>query len=221
VAVAAEHGVAIGAGFTSKYAWNSVSEEGESGHDIGVYVDVPIFRTLALMQETSGVPRLGPFAPEVSATVAYTWANRNKYERGLPTLDLFGRSVTAELQHNGAMVVGIMLTRDDLDDKWDRVTRRQGWELDMLGIVQIRRGSYWTGSRDNRTTTSGGSFYLHGLVEWIGILANQKMSDLPWYVRSIDAVYHTASWESESIDFLGESKAEEFGVYLDIGSLLE
>ncbi len=223
---AVEYGAAIGAGMTWKNAYNSVSETSVDCHDVGVYVEVPILRTLTRTGVLDRIPELNVFTPEITTTVSYTWANRAGDAQNsiccaeVPRNKLFARSAVAGLRYHDARVAAFLLTRDDrLDELADQEARRQGWELDLLGIVQVRGGSHWTGSQDNKTTTSGLSLYLHGLTQWIDILRTRAgHPDLPWYVRGLDLTYHTASWRSSLI---GKSTADEFGFYFDVGALLD
>jgi hypothetical protein len=231
--VCLEKTVALGIGgtvksFTGKYEGtqdNTVSESG-TAYDLGVFTKVPLLAILDDVGFRGFQPKDGAIRPEIELVTSYAWVSRgdpiessdHSSDLPLPQVDRFGRAVAVVLQHRDARVARFILTRDD-EIFHSIEERRQGWELDLLGVFQLRHGSYWVGRSSNKSETEGWSVHLRGLLDWLNV-SDRKNTDsqVPWYVRGLDVSYETVgslSGDDTFPDFQG------FGVMLDLSPLFD
>jgi len=237
-ALALGRGLSIGVGGSIKsYSeWQYIGGFGGATAISGVARDIGVFLRVPVIAARSEYPLarmrydFEGFQPELWVIASYGWANfGNKgkapwdyFYRPLPRVNRFGRTVIAGLTYHDAQCVQVLLTRDDeIKKTGGGESRREGWEVSVLGIVQFRQGSYPTGGSDPDTETSGESYRLSGLWQWLDIIAGRKdKSIVPTAIRGLDVVFQRARIKESSNSFLGGTDLWEFAATVDFASVL-
>ncbi len=233
LAAALEKGAVVGVGGTLKsyrhqYDEPPVSSKSSAtAHDAGVFIKVPVLAFLREIGVRKEPLRVGSIDPELVVITSYAWATRGgdivssdpDLSVSLPGVDRFGRSIALILGHQGACVARFLITRDDEMNERAPDERRQGWECDILGVAQIRRGRFWTGPQADESKTTGWSVHAQGILDWLGVLSPRWTdAHLPWYVSNFDFIYQRASYKHDAPSASFDA-FKEFGAALDIRPL--